>query len=105
VACLRTVPFQRRHASEWFHQPRTAPQRLTGGANVEGAQFLNIARPRTLIEVSEDFSGLDEDSPKSGGATLLAVLAYLILVLVIAAPLIAVLILAAVFFTGGFGGL
>jgi hypothetical protein len=55
--------------------------------------------------VSEDFSGLDEDSPKSGGTTLVAVLAYLVLVLVIAAPLIAVLILAAVFFTGGFGGL
>jgi hypothetical protein len=55
--------------------------------------------------VSEDFSGLDQNGPKSGGATLFAVLAYLLLVLAIAAPLIAVLILAAVFFSGGFGGL
>jgi hypothetical protein len=53
--------------------------------------------------VSGDFSGLGQDAP--GSATLFAVLAYLLLVLVIAAPLIAVLILAAVFFSGGFGGL
>jgi len=57
-------------------------------------------------QVSQDFSGLGHDRPiTSDGTKLFAVLVYLMLVLVIAAPLIAVLLLAAVFFSGGFGGM
>lgn len=56
--------------------------------------------------VSQDFSGLGQDRPTtSDGTKLLAVLVYLVLVLVISAPLIALLLLAAVFFSGGFGGM
>ena len=59
-------------------------------------------RTTGIRRVSDDFSGLGRDhGTTSGGAKLFAVLAYLVLFLVIAAPFFALLFLAADFFSGG----